>query len=123
LTLVAYEGGQHLVPWNSTKGENRNATVKRLAQYDERMRQVYRQLDDIWNGVTGGAHFNWFAHVGAPSNFGYWGMLESLGQDRTVCRTALQEREDWENPDTLLVKSCPKWDYVMDRIEAQSAAR
>lgn len=73
-TLVAYEGGQHLVgdPGNDAltarfTGANRAAG----------MGTTYRTYLDHWRAATGNALFVHFTDVGPASRWGSWGALET----------------------------------------------
>lgn len=79
LQLVAYEGGQSLVP-------NRdyvilNEPVKRTAQDDPRMGDVHRSIATAW-AAAGGDTFMWF---GPPASIwdvnGFWGLLPNGNPD------------------------------------------
>ena len=71
LQLISYEGGQGLVPGNTSEG------LMREAQNDPRMADLYRRFSQIWEEEGGGLfmHFNDF-HQGRRS--GFWGLLDDL---------------------------------------------
>ena len=74
MPLVAYEGGQGLVP-----GANGlNLSVMQQAQNDPRMYQLYITMMNDWQQVGGGL-FNAFMLDGAGGGqFGFWGMLPNV---------------------------------------------
>ena len=75
LTLLAYEGGQHMV--GVAGGEN-NEAVTRLfhdANAHPRMGQIYRKYYDAWT-AAGGDLFCYFSSVGRWSKWGSWGIMQ-----------------------------------------------
>ncbi len=71
--LVAYEGGQALVP-----GPNElNFSVMAAALNDPRMYQLYVNYINDWTRAGGGL-FNEFTLDGVPGQFGFWGMLPNV---------------------------------------------
>jgi hypothetical protein len=73
VALEAYEGGQHL---QSVLFEG-NEPVKRAAQDDPRMADVYRHLLRTWVSLGGDVFAN-FTLATKPSKYGYWGLLEAI---------------------------------------------
>jgi len=78
LPLVAYEGGQHLVPKPGTQ-HNDEGFVALLAEInrDPRMGETYQHMIDQWTAI-GGETIVFFSDVGNWGKFGYWGLKESL---------------------------------------------
>lgn len=93
LPLLSYEGGQHLVAFNSTFGVDLNGDFKIAANRDPRMGMLFKELTDMWSQETGGQLFNQFSLVSPYSDFGSWGLTEDLGQS-----------------------SSPKWDALLDEL-------
>ncbi len=82
LTLLAYEGGQHMV--GVAGGEN-NETMTSLfqaANAHPRMGQVYRKYYEAWMN-SGGDLFCYFSSVGRWSKWGSWGIMEYYDDDPT----------------------------------------
>jgi len=75
LTLVAYEGGQHMVGVGG--GENNDALTKLLqaANAHPRMGKIYREYFDAWTDA-GGDLFCYFSSVGRWSKWGSWGIMQ-----------------------------------------------
>jgi hypothetical protein len=94
LSLIAYEGGQHLVGYGGA--ENNQALTDKLTatNRDPGMRQVI--YDDLvnWN-TAGGGLFMYFSHTGVYGKWGSWGALEYQNQDRATA---------------------PKWQALLDYI-------
>jgi hypothetical protein len=93
LSLISYEGGQHLIAFNPTFGVDLNGDLKVAANRDPRMGMLFKELTDMWQQETGGQLFNQFSLVSPYSDFGSWGLLESLNQ-----------------------QSSPKWDALLDEL-------
>ena len=75
LSMVAYEGGNGLVP-----GPNDlNYAVMAAAQNDPRMYQAYTTLFTDW-AQAGGGLFNQYTLTGAGSQYGFWGALPNVTQ-------------------------------------------
>jgi hypothetical protein len=77
--LQSYEGGQSLQAVNG-----RNEAVKQAAQDDPRMADVYRNLIQTWHDASGGGTFGNFALATNYTPFGYWGLLQDIGQATSV---------------------------------------
>ncbi|WP_324282287.1 Ig-like domain-containing protein [Cyanobacterium aponinum UTEX 3222] len=88
LSLVAYEGGQHLVDKTATP-EIIDLFAK--ANRDPRMGEIYKEYFQTWFNMGGGEFIN-FSDVGSYGKYGYWGLTEGLNQ------------------------SSPKYEAVMDLI-------
>ena len=73
LPMVAYEGGQGLLP--GTNALNYNVLL--AAQSDPRMYQLYIALMTDWQEAGGGV-FDAFTLDGPPANSGFWGMLPNV---------------------------------------------
>lgn len=76
--LIAYEGGQHVVPPSATASWY---TAYVEAQRDPRMYDVYAELLRQYLEVLGARGFMNFSSVGSITEFGAWGVLETGGQD------------------------------------------
>lgn len=76
LSLVAYEGGQHLVDKTATP-EIVDLFAK--ANRDPRMGEIYKEYLQTWFNMGGGEFVN-FSDVGTYSKSGYWGLTEGLNQ-------------------------------------------
>lgn len=79
LSVIAYEGGQHLV---GVFGVQDNPTIADLfvaANRDPRMSAIYQDYLEDWK-ARGGELFAIFALTFPYGKFGSWGMLESLQQ-------------------------------------------
>lgn len=90
LSLIAYEGGQHLVDATATP-EIVDLFAK--ANRDPRMGEIYKQYLQTWFNMGGGNFVN-FSDIGTYSKYGYWGLTEGLNQ------------------------SSPKYDAVMELINS-----
>lgn len=79
VSLVAYEGGQHLV---GVGGGTNNDTLTDLftsANRNARMKTLYQSYLNGWAGHGGGL-FMHFTDIGSYSRYGSWGALEEIGQ-------------------------------------------
>lgn len=81
LSLISYEGGQHLVGVGAVVDNPIITALFVDANRHPRMRQIY--ADDLarWT-ARGGGLFTIFTHTGTPGKWGSWGILESQTQDR-----------------------------------------
>jgi len=80
LTLLAYEGGQHMV--GVAGGEN-NETLTRLfhaANAHPRMGRIYQTYFDAWT-EAGGDLFCYFSSVGRWGKWGSWGIMQYYDDD------------------------------------------
>jgi hypothetical protein len=93
LPVLSYEGGQHLVAFNSAFGTDLNGDFKIAANRDPRMGILYHELIQMWSQETGGQLFNQFSLTSPYSNFGSWGLTEDLNQQHS-----------------------PKWDAVLSEL-------
>jgi hypothetical protein len=73
LPLVAYEGGQGLIPGAG----DLNFAVMQQAQYDPRMYQFYVTMMTDWQQL-GGELFDAFQLDGVGGGYGFWGMLPNV---------------------------------------------
>jgi hypothetical protein len=79
LSLVSYEGGQHLV---GVGNASNNASITSLftrANRDERIGTLYASYLEGWE-ARGGGLFMHFTDIGRYSKYGSWGALEVIGQ-------------------------------------------
>ena len=80
--LLAYEGGQHLVDWETRKVEDHPNPLLYAANRDPRMGQMYSQYLNAWHKAGGKT----FVHFSAPriySWYGSWGAKEYITQPRS----------------------------------------
>jgi len=95
MDLVAYEGGQHLVPGTYF------LSVFNQANRDPRMGELYNNYFNYWfNG--GGTNFTYFTNMGTPGTDGAWGLLEW----------------EWQTPGVGGDPPAPKWDTVQSWLSA-----
>jgi hypothetical protein len=82
LTLMAYEGGQHMV--GVAGGENNKAmeALFKTANRHPRMGKIYRKYFDAWD-EAGGDLFCYFSSVGRWGKYGSWGVMEYYDEDGT----------------------------------------
>ena len=73
LQLNIYEGGQAF-----TFMDGRNESIKRAAQNDPRMGDMYRQLITQFTQISGGGIWGNYALSSAVDKFGFWGVLENI---------------------------------------------
>ncbi len=79
VSLIAYEGGQHLV---GVGGAAENESLTELftsANRHERMTQLYKEYLAGWR-ERGGGLFMHFTDIGSYGRYGSWGALEKIGQ-------------------------------------------
>ena len=101
LPLIAYEGGQHLTPWDPTDRMDVNVNVKREAQEDPRMGDLYLRFDRDW-ARNGGGMFTFYTLLSSYGQGGYWGLLADQ---------ALAGSTKW---DAALAMSLPPGDATLD---------
>jgi hypothetical protein len=81
LKLIAYEGGQHLLPLMPAGADwqldPRKLDLFRRAQLDPRMYTLYKQYLTHWR-EAGGEMFALYASVGNWGQYGFWGLLPDL---------------------------------------------
>jgi len=80
--LIAYEGGQHLVDWNTRKVEEHPNPLLYAANRDPRMGIVYDELMREWRR-SGGKLFVAFSAPRIYSWYGSWGIKEHIRQPRS----------------------------------------
>jgi hypothetical protein len=80
LALVAYEGGQHLAGYGGAEQDEALTALFIAANQHPRMGDVYQQYLDQWQAAGGGL-FVAFNDIAPPSQFGTWGLLESITQN------------------------------------------
>ncbi len=80
--LVAYEGGQHLVDWNTRKVDEHPNPLLYAANRDPRMGIVYDELLREWKRA-GGKLFVAFSAPRIYSWYGSWGVKEHIRQARS----------------------------------------
>ena len=80
--LIAYEGGQHLVDWNTRKVDEHPNPLLYAANRDPRMGIVYDELMREWK-QAGGKLFVAFSAPRIYSWYGSWGIKEHIRQPRS----------------------------------------
>jgi hypothetical protein len=80
LTLVAYEGGQHLAGHGGAENNDRLTRLLIATNRDPRMKELYLQHLNDWRDAGGGLYVL-FSSMGKPSKWGSWGLLEAVDQD------------------------------------------
>jgi hypothetical protein len=80
MSLVAYEGGQHITG-NASKLQDESDVIRfhMAINRDPRIGGAYTQNLDQWRR-SGGTLFMHFTDIGKPTKWGSWGALEYLGQ-------------------------------------------
>lgn len=101
LTLVAYEGGQHLVADRKHPQQERLTNFLIQLNRDPQMYDTYLQLLQDWKQARG-TLFMHYADIGKPTKYGSWGALESVYQPTSPKYKALEDFIDqnpcwWEN--------------------------
>jgi hypothetical protein len=80
LTLMAYEGGQHLAGYQGAENNDKLTKLFQEANRHPKMKDLY--LADLKNWrEAGGGLFCVFSSMGNYSKWGSWGVLEHTGQD------------------------------------------
>jgi hypothetical protein len=79
--LVAYEGGQHLVDWDTRRADEAPNPLLYEANRDPRMGELYLEYLREWN-KAGGKVFVLFSAPRIYSWYGSWGLKEHISQDR-----------------------------------------
>ena len=80
--LIAYEGGQHLVDWNTRKVDESPNPLLYAANRDPRMGIIYDELMREWDNA-GGKLFVAFSAPRIYSWYGSWGIKEHIRQPRS----------------------------------------
>ena len=73
VTLIGYEGGQHLTVQGSQTSD-----VVRDANRLPAMRGFHKKYMNAWDDLTGSGMMSIFSHVWQPVESGAWGLLETL---------------------------------------------
>ena len=79
LRLLAYEGGQHLVPKLQNKNDKDLVNFFIEANRNPRMKELYREHLQNWF-AAGGDVYAVFSSMSKPSQHGSWGIKEYIGQ-------------------------------------------
>jgi len=90
VSLLAYEGGQHLVGVGAPANNTAINTLMDAANRDARMGTLYATYLQEWANAGGGL-FMHFSDVGSASRFGRWGALELVSQTTSPKYDALQD--------------------------------
>ena len=88
--LLAYEGGQHILPYG---GNERNPAIVDLfikANQDPRMGELYQEYFKIW-ADKGGDLFANYSDISVPSRWGSFGAKDNLYQQSSPKWKALQD--------------------------------
>lgn len=80
LRLIAYEGGQHLVGHGGAENNKELENLLVSVNRHPKMGLLYRQQVTHWF-KEGGDTFAAYGHIGKPSKWGSWGLLEYQDQD------------------------------------------
>ena len=80
--LVAYEGGQHLVDWDTRRVDDDPNPLLYAANRDPRMGELYLEYLRAWNNA-GGKVFVLFSAPRIYSWYGSWGLKEYISQARS----------------------------------------
>lgn len=80
LSLIAYEGGQHLAGYGGTENNEALTDLFIAANRHPRMGEAYTRFLEAWY-TAGAGVFVAFADAATPSRFGSWGVLEVITQD------------------------------------------
>jgi hypothetical protein len=80
LTLICYEGGQHLVGMDGAENDEAFTRLLIAANRDPRMKDLYTQHLAEWKAAGGGLYVA-YKSVCVPSQWGSWGLLEYEGQN------------------------------------------
>lgn len=96
--LIAYEGGQHLVDWNTRKANDGNNKLLYAANRDRRMGDLYKAYLKEWE-KAGGKLFVQFSAPRIYSWYGSWGVKEYISQARS---------------------EAPKYDAILSYMENQA---
>lgn len=87
IPLHSYEGGQAFVASNGM-----NEALKRQAQDDPRMGDLYKHLVRSWFSIAGsGSIWGNFATANKYTQYGYWGVLQSILQTTSVKYEAIKQ--------------------------------
>jgi hypothetical protein len=81
MSLLAYEGGQHLVGYHGAENDAALNQLLDAFNRDPRMKQLYLDYLEGWKREGGGL-FVHFTDVGRYTKWGRWGALEYIAQPR-----------------------------------------
>ena len=90
LTLLAYEGGQHLVGIGTVQNDPNITHLFVNANRDTRMGDLYLRLLGNWRDAGGGLFMN-YSSMGQYGRYGSWGAMEYMGQGITPKTDALYQ--------------------------------
>lgn len=90
ITLVAYEGGQHLVGIGAAGDSAALTELFTSANRDPRMRALYTRYLNGWH-ARGGGIFAHFSDISPYTRYGSWGALETANQSTSPKYNALLE--------------------------------
>ena len=105
LDLIAYEGGQHLVDWNTRKADDGNNELLYAANRDRRMGELYKKYLHEWE-KAGGKMFVQFSAPRIYSWYGSWGIKEYISQSRSeapkydAILSYMEEKAGIKSPDS-----------------------
>jgi len=105
LDLIAYEGGQHLVDWNTRKADDGNNELLYAANRDRRMGELYKKYLKEWERA-GGKMFVQFSAPRIYSWYGSWGIKEYISQSRSeapkydAILSYMEEKAGIKSPDS-----------------------
>jgi len=88
ISLVSYEGGQHLVGVGNASNDDTLTELFTTANRDSRMGSLYTSYLEGWES-RGGELFMHFSDIGSYSKYGSWGALETIGQESSPKYDAL----------------------------------
>lgn len=90
LSLIAYEGGQHLVGIGGVENVEPITNLFISANRDARMGRLYIDYLNGWKQQGGGLFMN-FSDIASSSKYGSWGALEYVDQNGSAKYDALME--------------------------------
>ena len=91
LSIIAYEGGQHITALGSNVSDDIDFINFHLAiNRDPRIKTLYLKNLAIWK-QKGGTLFMHYHDISRPGPYGSWGALEYLGQDTSYKLEALRK--------------------------------
>jgi hypothetical protein len=114
LPLLAYEGGQNFA--NGATGALNSLYL--AANRDPRMGRAYARYFQQWK-TGGGQLFMYYNDVGAGSQYGSWGALESIMQASTAPRDAPPK---WQAIQSFMAENHCWWPGCPGTIDTRQAA-
>lgn len=90
LSLIAYEGGQHLVGIGGSENNEKLTKLIMEANYHPRMGEIYRKYLRAWTELGGGL-FCHFSSVSRWSKWGCWGLIQYYNEPPTPKFKAVME--------------------------------